>query len=192
VKLESLSPSMCRGLFSLFNFGRVLPVSGYWPVAAKNMTTELNENVGRYFIEWLVDKCPDMARRAERLPALIATLGLDRVIAEANRKPVKFLISSFGRTVNAGKCRMFFDHDGEIREKVEKDKTISQEFLECVDTLVGTPGPQHDILVSAVVHDDVAPESGDNSAQLSKRDVLPFGNEFMDRSLHFLENSVYS
>jgi len=37
VKLESLSPSMCRGLFSIFNFGRVLPVSGRWPVAKRSM-----------------------------------------------------------------------------------------------------------------------------------------------------------
>ena len=163
-------------------------MSGRWPVATEKMTMELNANVGKYFIEWVVGKCPDMARRTDKLPSLIAAFGLDRVIAEANRKPVQIPIPSLGRAVNSGKCRMLFDHDGEIREKVEKDKVIPEEFLECVNPLVGTPGPQDDIFVGAVVHHDVAPESGDNAAQFGKRDVLPRGNQFVDRSLHSLEN----
>ena len=188
-KLKSLWAVVLSRLVLLLDFfGRVLPLSGCWPVATENMITELNETVGKNFIGWLVDKCPDLARRMDRLPALIATLGLDRVIAEANRKPVHLLIPSLGRARNSGKHRVLLNHDGEIRKGMEKNLLGGEQGAYSVDGLIATPRPNHNVGIGAVQHPHVAGEAWYISTEFRKGDVLAITDKCEDGVFHSLEN----
>ena len=163
--------------------------AGRW-LKYKIMKSNEYEKLGELFYGWVIEKIPDMERRGDSLLAVTLGLGIEGVIAEANREPVEVLIPSCGRAMNAGKSRILsIDHVSQIASVVKEDQIIAQKVLECVNPLLGAPRPQDDLLVSAVEHHHVASESGDLPTQIGERHMLSAGDEAVNCGLHSLDNA---
>ena len=192
MKLESLSPSMCRGLFSIFIFveGASCPRvdAGRWPTNEMK-TLKMTESG---IIDKLCKTHEDLRRRRSYLPAVLRLLGVERVVAEANRKPVLPLVSALGRTIGNGKLRIHAVRNvcHETRG-MEEDGLVGQQRFEGGQSLIGTPRPEDHVRVIAAGHHNLARESRDEVMELRKRNVLSAGDELEDCGFHVgSENSL--
>lgn len=172
--------------------GRALPESGRWPVADGTMNRKLHETVGKYFIDWMVDKAPDFKRRIEHLPALLAEFGVDGIIAKANRKPSQILVSVLRGSGSTANVRALHGHDRPIRNRVIKEELRRDQLVDRRDALLGAKRPNHKILIGRVDHQHITREAGDGSSKLVKSDVLAITDKREDGVFHSLENRIYS
>ena len=138
---------------------------------------------------WLMMKMPEMERRKDQLQGLLASLGIERVIAEANRNPVRLGISTGRRALGDGELRVNLVREVCHQARgVEEYRALSQKRLDGGDSLLGAPWPEDHVMVTADGDHHVALEAGDRELQLRKGHMVPLPDKCGNGGLHFLEN----
>lgn len=148
------------------------------------------ENIGKLFVDWIVANDPAMRRRIDSLPSLIQSLGLVRVVAEANRKPSLLCVTAFGRVEDLGqRGEQTVDHVNELGSGMREDEIRLRQFPNGVDCCIGTPRPKDDVGIGGVQHSNVALEPSDALTEVNEANMLAFANKFEDGVFHSLENA---
>lgn len=152
----------------------------------------INETVGKLIVDWIVGKHPDLKRRLDNLPLLITQLGVERVIAEANRKPVALFVAAVRRSPCLGHIGAVHGENGQGANGMVENLLRQKKFIQGSDSFVTTPRPDNDIFIGSVRHHDVARETVNRSGDLVECDVLPTADKGKDGVFHSLENRSYS
>ena len=156
----------------------------------ENMNKEMMAAIGEDFVKWLIAKMPEMERRQDYLPALLGRFGVDRMITDANRTPVRLDVPTGRYAPRKGERRIRVVNDICLKiGLVEEYHTLCHQRLKSGDGLQRAPRPEDKVGIAAACHPDIASEARDGMLQLRKGNMVSFSNNVGDDSLHSLSNA---
>jgi hypothetical protein len=155
----------------------------------KHMNQKIMAAIGEDFVKWLIVKMPAMERRQEYLPALLGRFGVDRMITDANRAPMRIDVTTGRYTPREGERRIGMVNEVCLKiGSVEEYQSLCHQRLKSGNGLKRAPRPKNKVGVASASHSDVTRESRDGVLQLRKGDEVALTNDVEDGCLHSLEN----
>lgn len=142
-------------------------------------------------VDELCTRTAGMERRRDGSLAALSALGLEGIIAKADRRPMEGFVAAIGRAAREGKIEEMpvGQIDSDIGG-VDVDEAIFDQLLQRLACGLGKSHPDDEVGIVVVDHSQFTPETRYFPLELGEDDVLTAADDVEDGDVHGAEDST--